>query len=186
MSKRPIIERRTRFYLGCEGESEQAYGAFLQRLCNDAGLSVQIVARNLQPAGDPNALARRAVADAQAQHAKAPIAGRAILIDADRLADLADRGQAAQRMLDQARFVTIWQHPDHEGFLLRHLPGHGMDDPPRGMSLEALQAVWPRYHKAMASRDLGLMLDQEAVLRAGRFILNFQQLLQMIGLTQQP
>lgn len=186
MSRRPVIERRKRIFLGCEGESEQAYGAFLQRLCDNAGLSVQIVARNLQPAGDPTAIARRAVASAIAENAKAPITARAILIDADRLADLADRGQAAQRLLDQARFITIWQHPDHEGFLLRHLPGHGMDDPPRGRSFEALQAVWPRYHKAMASRDLGLMLDHDAILRAGRFVPEFQKLLQMIRLAQQP
>ena len=186
MSKRPTIERRTRFFLGCEGESEQAYGALLQRLCDDAGLSVQIVTRNLQPAGDPNALARRAVADAKAEHSKAPIAARAILLDSDRLADLADRGQAAKRMLQQAQFITIWQHPDHEGFLLRHFPGHGMDDPPRGRSLEALQAVWPQYHTAMASRDLGFMLDREAIVRAGRVIPELQELLQRIRLAQRP
>ena len=61
MNRRRIIERRARVFLGCEGESEQGYGAFLQRLADDNALHVHILAVNLQPAGDPLTLAEKAV-----------------------------------------------------------------------------------------------------------------------------
>lgn len=37
MRGRRVIERRARVFLGCEGESEQGYGALLQRLVEANG-----------------------------------------------------------------------------------------------------------------------------------------------------
>jgi len=60
MKNRSPIRRRSRIFLGCEGESEQSYGAFLQRLADERGLMVHILSANLRPAGDPLALAEKA------------------------------------------------------------------------------------------------------------------------------
>jgi hypothetical protein len=49
MTGRRTIERRARIFLGCEGESEQGYGAFLQRLADAKNIKVHVVAVNLQP-----------------------------------------------------------------------------------------------------------------------------------------
>lgn len=95
MTRRRIIERRARIFLGCEGESEQGYGAFLRRLADAAQLKVHIVTKNLQPAGDPLALAAKAITQFDKDHRKAPFAGKAIMLDVDRLAEPADRGRRA-------------------------------------------------------------------------------------------
>ena len=61
MSGRVLVARRILTFLGCEGESEQAYGRILQEFADEAELHVHLVIRNLQPVGDPLSLARRAV-----------------------------------------------------------------------------------------------------------------------------
>jgi hypothetical protein len=182
MSKRPFIKRRARIFLGCEGESEQSYGAFLQRLADDSGAMVHIVAVNLRPAGDPLALAEKAKKAFAAEEKKGRFSGKAILLDSDRLNEPADRGARAQHLLAQEEFITIWQRPDHEGLLLRHFPGHEHDDPPRGISMDALKALWPEYHKNMPASDLKKRLTLLDVRRAAGTNLPLRQLLDCIGI----
>ena len=51
---RPTIPRRKPIFLGCEGESEQAYGQFINELARAEGLHVHIEVVNLSPGtGDP-------------------------------------------------------------------------------------------------------------------------------------
>jgi hypothetical protein len=182
MRGRRIIERRSRIFIGCEGESEQGYGVFLQRLADAAALNVHIVTKNLQPAGDPLALAQKAVHLFDRENRKAALIGKAIMLDADRLSEAQDRGRQALELLSREQFTTIWQRPDHEGFLLRHFPGHEHDDPPRGRSIQALQAVWPGYRKNMAAADLQRVLTLEGVAGAARVTAELMTLLRMIGL----
>ena len=177
-----MIERRSRIFLGCEGESEQGYGVFLQRLADAAGLNIHIVIRNLQPAGDPLALAQKAVLLFDNENRKAALIGKAIMLDADRLSEAQDRGRRALELLARERFTTIWQRPDHEGLLLRHFAGHEHDDPPPGRSMQALQALWPGYHKNVAAADLQRELTLEHVARAARVTAELMSLLKMIGL----
>ena len=184
--RRPrIIERRARIFVGCEGESEQAYGVFLQRLADNAGLKVHIVTKNLQPAGDPLALAEKATHFFDKENRKAPFLGKAIMLDADRLSEPSNRGHQALELLKRERFATIWQRPDHEGLLLRHFAGHEHDDPPRGMSMPPLQSLWPGYHKNMAAADLQRQLTLEHVKRAARVTTELMSLLAMIGLARE-
>lgn len=182
MSGRRMIERRSRIFLGCEGESEQGYGVFLQRLADAAALNIHIVIKNLQPAGDPLALAQKAVLIFDKENQKAALIGKAIMLDADRLSEAQDRGRQALELLARERFTTIWQRPDHEGLLLRHFAGHEHDDPQRGRSMQALQALWPGYHKNMAAADLQRGLTLEHVARAARVTPELMSLLRMIGL----
>ena len=60
MRGRRVIERRARVFLGCEGESEQGYGALLQRLVDASGARIHLVLANLQPACEPLELAKKA------------------------------------------------------------------------------------------------------------------------------
>lgn len=94
MSRGRTIERRSRIFLGCEGESEQAYGALLQRFADRADLKIHIVIRNLQPAGDPLALAEKAVREVSKEGRKAPFAGKAIMLDTDLLEEQRERAQS--------------------------------------------------------------------------------------------
>jgi hypothetical protein len=63
MRRRRTIVPRTPIFLGCEGESEAAYGALLNRLVHETPeLHLHIHVEPLQPgAGDPLALVKRAV-----------------------------------------------------------------------------------------------------------------------------
>lgn len=181
---RRIIERRARIFLGCEGESEQGYGVLLQRLADAERQKIHIVVKNLQPAGDPLALAEKAVLLSEKENRKAPLIGKAILLDADRLVEPPERGWQARELLKREGFITIWQRPDHEGLLLRHFPGHDHDDPVRGRSLAALQAVWPGYHKNMAAVDLRRQIELEHIVRAAGVTEELMTLLRKIGLSR--
>lgn len=182
MTRRRVIERRTRFFLGCEGESEQAYGVFLQRMADVKALSVHIVAINLQPAGDPLAIAEKAVRAFNKEERKAKFAGKAILLDADRLTEHEVRGRHAVELLAQEGFTAVWQRPDHEGLLLRHFSGHERSFPQRGRSMAALQRIWPAYHKNMAAVDLQKTLSIEHLKRAAGTTPEFRELLVNIGI----
>ena len=76
MSGRGQIARRIRIFLGCEGESEQGYGRILQEFADDAGLHVHLVIKNLQPAGDPLSLAKKAVSLSLQRGSEERISGR--------------------------------------------------------------------------------------------------------------
>lgn len=93
MRGRRVIERRARVFLGCEGESEQGYGAFLQRLVDACGAKIHVVPINLQPAGDPLALAKKAERKlAEEIRRGGPFLAQAVMLDTDRLAELPDGG----------------------------------------------------------------------------------------------
>lgn len=185
MSGRPKIPRRARIFLGCEGESEQAYGALLQRLAAGAGLHVHIVIKNLQPAGDQLALAEKAVCIFKRENREVSFKGKAIMLDSDRLSDAPERGRKACELLRNNNFTAIWQKPDHEGLLLRHFAGHAHDSPERGDSMQALQACWPGYHKNMAAADLQRTLTLQHISRAAGVNAELKILLHMIGLIRQ-
>lgn len=183
MIRRMKVPRRTRFFLGCEGESEQGYGAFLDRLADARGLYVHIDVVNLQPAGDPLALAQKAVQIANRRARGNPYAARAILFDADKLAENAQRAVQVQPLLDAAQFIAIWQDQDHEAFLLRHFAGHERDNPPRGRTTAALQGQWAGYRKGMVARDIERVLSFEHVQRAAGVTPALATLLGALGLT---
>lgn len=182
MRGRRTIERKSRIFLGCEGESEQGYGVLLQRLADRADLRIHIVIKNLQPAGDPLALAEKAVRQFSKDSQKAPFIGKAIMLDTDRLAEPPDRGRRALELLEREQFTAVWQRPDHEGLLLRHFLGHEHDNPPRGRSMTALQAVWPDYRKNTAATDLQQQLTLAHVTRAAGVTPELMSFLFLIGL----
>lgn len=181
MNRRPNRARRRRFFLGCEGESEQAYGALLQRLADAAGLSVHIVAKNLQPAGDPFALADKAARVFTSEERKGRFAFKAILLDTDTLVDVPAKGPEAQARLERDGFTAIWQEPNHEALLLRHFAGRERDQPQRDRTMAALRAQWPDYRKNMPAADLLRMLSLEHVLRAASVTPNLMLFLRRIG-----
>ena len=182
MSGRGLIERRTRIFLGCEGESEQGYGRLLQEFADDEGRHVHLVIRNLRPPGNPLVLANKAVRLAGKEAQKAPLAGKAIMFDADGLGASPERGRKALKVLEQGGFIAVLQRPDYEGLLLRHFAGHERDDPPPGKSMSKLKSIWPAYHKNMSAADLRQQLSLEHVFRAAEVTTELRSLLRIMGL----
>lgn len=183
MSGRRVIERRARVFLGCEGESEQGYGALLQRLVDANGAKIHVVPVNLQPAGNPLELAKKAERKlAEEIRRGGPFAAQAVMLDTDRLPDLPDGGHEAKAILTRCGMIAIWQRPDFEGFLLRHFAGHAYDNPPRGSSMIALLALWAGYHKNMSAAELQRRIGLDDVLRAAGVEPHLAELLRRLKL----
>ena len=168
MSRR-LVKRRSRVFLGCEGESEAAYGALLRMFVENLEDSpaLHIDARVLGPgAGDPLSLVQLACNVVKRDEARRKhYFVKAILLDHDRLAAHHDRAQKAVALACRSRVRLIWQSAKHEAFLLRHLPAHLHDDPPADRAEQALKAVWPEYRKPMTAVQLSRRIGPADVAR---------------------
>ena len=163
------IQQRTRIFLGCEGQSEQSYGARLSQIAEAAGLHVYIDNDVLQPgAGDPLALVQMAVRRiAEKERKRGVFSLRAVLLDRDKWGQAPDRDIQTAPLAARNRFSLIWQNPCHEGLLLRHLEGQENSHPATAdLALQALKRVWPEYSKAMPAIQLATRIDLVAVRRA--------------------
>lgn len=140
MKRRPTtIPVRKRIFLGCEGESEQAYGALLTRLAENAGLHLAIQSVLLRPGGgDPLALVALAVdLCRRAELKRGTFALKAILLDRDTLGLSPARDQQLYPLAAAHGLHLIWQDPTHEAFLLRHLHGCQTLRPPTSAAASA-------------------------------------------------
>lgn len=169
MSRRPHIQQRRRFYVGCEGQSEGGYVARLQHLCDAEGLHLHLDI-DAFPAGvgDPldrvSAALRRSAARARVRGA---YRARFVFLDSDQA--LADPQRAADSRRDAARagLVLIWQETCHEALLLRYLDGHQNRRPGDSASaLRSLIQAWPTYAKPMDAFALSPRIDRDALIRA--------------------
>jgi len=187
MSRRPAhIPQRVPIFVGCEGESEAAYVAFLRGLAEDARLPVHVHVE-LFPAGvgDPLARVERAVLRLkQLRKQRGDFNSRFILLDSDQLALARERGERAVRLAQDHDIHLIWQNPCHEAILLRHLPDRANRRPAAARdALRALQNEWPGYAKPMTRLLLAGRLDLEAVYRAALVEPDLAAFLRTLGLT---
>lgn len=169
MRRRPHIQQRQRFYVGCEGQSEGGYVALLQRLCDAEGLHLHLDI-DAFPAGvgDPldrvSAARRRSTAKARLRGA---YRARFVFLDSDQAIADVQRAADARRDAARAGLILIWQETCHEALLLRHLDGHQTRRPiDTASALRNLTQAWPGYAKPMEAQALSLKIDRDAVLRA--------------------
>jgi hypothetical protein len=166
VTRRPTIVPRKPIFLGCEGKSEYGYGALLGQLVRDMpGLHVHVHVELLQPgAGNPEELVRRAIQKIDdRKRQREPFVRKAILLD---LGDAEVNAAATRRAALAGIGHLIWQDPDHEAFLLRHLDGCAQLRPPRGSSEEALARRWPGYDKGQTRAQLARRIAMAQVRQA--------------------
>lgn len=188
MAGRPKIFRRKRFFVGCEGESEQGYAALLQMFANEEKLHVHIVAKVMTRAGDPLAMAERAVATIRQEErsSKPAFVDRFLQFDTDLIGQSPDRDANMARVAEGAGLNLIRQERCFESFLLRHFAGHEHDHPATSAeALNRLRAVWPEYKKGTSAHDLAKRIQLEDARRAAENPLNadFTVLLATLGLS---
>jgi hypothetical protein len=181
------IPRRKRFFIACEGESEQGYAALLQKFANDAGQSIHIVAKVMIKAGDPLAMTERAAATIRLEEggSKPTFVGRFLLFDTDLIGKNPGRDGQMIDAADKAKLTLIRQNICFESFLLRHFDGHENDDPATNLeALNRLKGVWPEYRKGTSAQDLAKQIQLEDTQKASKSPLNsdFAALLTAIGL----
>jgi hypothetical protein len=179
------IQQRTRIYLGCEGQSEQSYGARLSQIAEAAGLHLYFDNDVLQPGGgDPLALVELAIRRVKQKEAKRGVfAFRAILLDRDRIGITPERDAQIGQLENRHRLHLIWQEPCHEGFLLRHLEGHQTARPfTSDLAAQALKAAWAEYQKALPAIHLAGRIDLQSLRRASSVEAALAAFLDQIGL----
>lgn len=178
----PRIQPRRPVFLGCEGSSEFSYAALLNRLADEIeAVHVHIHAERLQPgAGDPLALVQRATERiAHFEKHRSPFAIKAVLLD---LEDEQKNLEAANYARRAGIEHVIWQEPDHEGFLLRHLPGCHQRRPPRGASFAAIRQEWPEYKKGMTAQQLAQRIDLNQIRAASKVENELRAFLTALGM----
>jgi hypothetical protein len=177
----PHIPQRRRIFLGCEGQGERGYGTLLARIAREVKIHVHIDARLLQPgAGDPRALVERAAQIIEHDGARRePFEIKAVLLD---LGTPAINIAAAVLAAHHGIHHLIWQSPDHEGLLLRHLPGCQQHRPPRGASMAALLRQWPEYEKPMSAQELATRITLDQIRQASAAEPNLHAFLTAIGM----
>lgn len=150
------VKRRKRFFVGCEGESEQGYARLIQRFAEEE-LSVHIDAKLLNRAGDPLALTKRAVAEiAHAEQLPgSKYSHRFLLFDTDRLGLSQERGKRLAKLVLENNLVLVRQGICFEAVLPRHFEGHETAHPMTSAdALRQLKKIWPDYQKGASAIEL--------------------------------
>lgn len=179
------IPVRKPVFLGCEGESEQAYGQFLNDIVRQKELPFHIEVVNLNPgAGDPLARVKKAVQEiTRRNQRRAEFQYRALLMDDDQIAGDHQRRQQVHALAAQNNISIIWQTPCHEAFLLRHFEGRLTASPPDSATSQAnLLQVWPGYAKPMSRLEVSRNIYLEGVQRVSGNHPEFAALLRFLRL----
>jgi len=158
--------QRRRIFLGCEGESEQSYGSLLHHLVDARGhLNIEPVV--LQPGGgDPLAIVERAFYIIQRKERAygERYFYRGVLLDRDTYGQNPGRDQQIQGLIIAAKLHLIWQHPTHEAFLLRHLPGCQKLRPRNtAEAIARLREHWSGYEKGAPMTYLRARLNLDNI-----------------------
>ncbi len=168
---RPSIAQRTRYFIGCEGESEQSYVRLVGNIAESQGNPIHLDPVLLRPGGgDPCALVELAARKlSERTRNRGRFQAQFILLDDDCLGKVPERDDRAHRIADEAGFEFIWQSTCHEALLLRHIDGCAALRPATtALAQAALRQRWPTYAKGMSAIELGKMIDAKAVGRAAQ------------------
>lgn len=170
MTRRPRqFPKRKPVFLGCEGDSEIAYGQILGDQLRSIELPVHFEVVSLTPgAGDPLARVLRALKRIKRyERQRSRFWLKAILMDSDQEADAPSRFELAKQIAEDNDIRIIWQEPCHEGFLLRHLPECSTRRPSTSVAAnQALLREWPDYLKPMTRTKLAGRIDSAAISQA--------------------
>ncbi len=181
------IPRRKRYFIGCEGESEKGYAAFLIFLARRKNLAIHLDSQVLGKAGDPLVLVEQAIAAVKRgeKGGKPAYRKRFLLMDTDRLNQDQQKDAKMLRIAQQNNLVLVRQDPCIEAVLLRHFNGKEACRPPATtVALQDLRRVWPDYKKGIAGQDLAKKFNLEDVHRAAKQPnqTDLKNMLEIIGL----
>lgn len=184
---RSFRPQRVPVFIGGEGRSEIAYAGWLRNLARDRAIPVHLELRDLeQGAGDPYTRIEMAIQLVERiERNREPFAGRYVFLDTDQIDGDRDRANRACRHARDHNFTVIWQQPTHEAFLLRHLPGRHMKQPPDKRAADAALAKdWPDYRKPFTSQQLEQRLALDGAIRVAERLPELAELLRLIGLCE--
>ena len=176
--------RKAPIFFGCEGESEQSYGKFLNRLAKKMHLKIHISTFIASPAGDAFSVIQKSIKEYKIRSRNRNIfKAKIVLLDDDTLAQIESKKRKKMyKMIKDSEFIAIWQSPNHEGFLLKHFDGHQNSNPSKKDLKMILRKVWPEYKKNISADKIDKALDIEKVIRASSVNKDFMNTLKIIGI----
>lgn len=185
--QRSLRPQRAPIFIGGEGQSEVAYARWLGNLARDRDRPVHLKLCDLgQGAGDPYTRIEMAIERVERiERNSEPFVGRFVFLDTDQIDGDHARADLARRHARDNNFTVIWQQPTHEAFLLRHLPGRHMNQPPDKRAADAaLVRDWPDYRKPRTPQQLEQRLALDGAIRVAERLQELAELLRLIGLCE--
>jgi len=177
----PSIKKRTRFFLAVEGESEQAFVIWLQRL-SDTELHIHLDSYPIGGGGFKSMLEKAVHLHDRNRRNKGAYQNRFLIVDGDRAA----RGDWSIEQLKQEAekhaIAVCVQRPNHEGVLFRMMHGKENEIPEVGACMAKLKAHWPNYEKPMNALALSRQFSIDDLLRVANADADLGNLLKAIGL----
>lgn len=168
MVRRTIPSRRPVF-IGCEGESEQAYcivlGDIIKQTVNNVHLEATLLGEG---AGSPFAKIKKAIKKIeQYEKTRSKFWKKAVLIDSDIIDHNAEHKTQTENLASSHGIRIIWQEPCHEALLLRHLPNCSQLRPPTTvLSGRELVLKWQNYQKPMSSIQIAKCINRVGLAQA--------------------
>ena len=178
--------QRRRFFVACEGESEESFIKWISGLAEARNLNLHLHPVNLEGGGFRKMLEQAVMREARERKQNGPFRGRFLLLDADRVADDPWSIEKLRTEAGQNGFTTILQQPNFEGVLLRMHEGCERDFLCKAATESRLKSRWPHYRKAMDALELARKFNLEDLLRAGRADPFLAELLKRLGFAIQP
>ena len=175
-----IIKRRARFFIAVEGESEQSFVRWLQNLSQNE-LHIHLDCFPLGGGGFKSMLEK--TVRLQKRHSRAgPYKACFLIMDRDR----AEQGDwSIERLRREAakhKINICVQKPNHEGLLLRMMPGMEQESPDASSAENRLKSRWATYQKPVNAQTLARKFSLDDLLRVAQLDPDLRSLLKKIGL----
>ncbi len=176
-----IIRIRARFFVAVEGESEQSFVTWLQVL-SEKELHIHLDGVPLGGGGFKSMLQKAVCLHKRHCRTRGAYQDRFLVVDSDR----AEQGdwsiEKLRREAAQRKFTVCVQSPNHEGLLLRMMPGMERENPDAGSAQAKLKSQWPSYQKPMNAHALSRQFSLEDLLRVANVDSDLENILKRIGL----
>jgi hypothetical protein len=176
-------KRRTLYFIGCEGDNERAFVAFLHECADEQGLNVHLVSHKLRGGGYQQMLAF-AVKEREKQKEKGSSYKKSFLmIDTDR----GDNGddisiEKLRKLADAENFILICQIPCIEALFVRLIRGNeNMTFSGTVDAKNRLSTLWPEAKKPIDKLKLMNKFSFEDVQRAAHTTSELKSFLALIG-----
>ena len=111
---------------------------------------------------------------------------RFLVVDGDRASKGDWSIEELKSHASEYRITVIVQKPNHEGLLLRLLPGRERRVPNASSASALLKAQWPNYEKPVNANTLRCRYSLGDLIRVATFDEDLAMLLERIGLMNTP
>ena len=176
-----IIKTRARFFVAVEGESEQSFVTWLQAL-SQKELHIHLDGVPLGGGGFKSMLQKAVRLHKRRRRTKGAYRDRILIVDGDR----AEQGdwsiEKLRREAAKHKIIVCVQSPNHEGLLLRMMPGMEREIPDAASAQTKLKSRWPSYQKPVNAHALRRQFSLDDLLRVASVDSDLATLLKRIGL----